>query len=401
MLRIFMEEKVFSALMLACMVISIFLRLLLGMLYRKMIKEADNMAITDNKMLKQCKLKFANCYQLGNGVANIPVFVDKFLNRLSLGPLSFEMMYHLSGQAILLSVVFAGVGICRCILKGWTLGAILPFYIISFMGLYLYFSVSTVVDVRGKKRILKVNLVDYLENHLSPRIDVTRADMEMLYGDAYVYQDAACEAMGYGPVRGGGYGYGTGYGDGYGREAASSRVAVSSRTGKKRGGGADRTASQLPGGKEGRSARRARAKAGLPEKRTVQLMPIGNRAAAPGREPVPEESMEEFQARGGRNQVDGYEGTQESQGRGRVQGQAGAYGSQAGVPGQGQASGQDGTYTAMEDGTGPEKAWFMEDPGQNPMGGPGRAEGMGTSPEDSSEVTEEELEALLKEFLAT
>lgn len=35
------------------------------------------------------------------------------------------------------------------------------------------------------------------------------------------------------------------------------------------------------------------------------------------------------------------------------------------------------------------------------MGGPGRAEGMGTSPEDSSEVTEEELEALLKEFLAT
>ncbi len=111
--------------------------------------------------------------------------------------------------------------------------------------------------------------------------------------------------------------------------------------------------------------------------------------------------MEEFQARGGRNQVDGYEGTQESQGRGRVQGQAGAYGSQAGVPGQGQASGQDGTYTAMEDGTGPEKAWFMEDPGQNPMGGPGRAEGMGTSPEDSSEVTEEELEALLKEFLAT
>ena len=68
-------------------------------------------------------------------------------------------------------------------MAGRTLGDILPFYIVSFFGLYLYFSVSTVIDVKKKKRVLKVNLVDYLENHLSPRIDITRQDMEMLYGD--------------------------------------------------------------------------------------------------------------------------------------------------------------------------------------------------------------------------
>ena len=172
-----------SALMLACMVLSIFLRVFLGLLYQNMIKEADNMASTNNKMLKQCKLKFANCYQLSNGVANIPVFVDKFLNRLSIGRISFNMMYHLSGQAMLLSVVFSGVGICRSIMKGNTIGDILPFYIVSFFGVYLYFSVSTVTDIKGRKRVLKINLVDYLENHLSPRIDVTRQDIEMLYGE--------------------------------------------------------------------------------------------------------------------------------------------------------------------------------------------------------------------------
>lgn len=142
------------------------------------------MASTDNKLLKQCKTKFSNCYELNNGISNVSVFVDKFLNRLSLGPFSFEMLYHLSGQLMLLSVVFSGVGICRSILAGHTLGAILPFYIVSLLGLYLFFSVSTIADVRGKKRVLKVNLVDYLENHLSPRIKVTRRDMEMLYGDA-------------------------------------------------------------------------------------------------------------------------------------------------------------------------------------------------------------------------
>lgn len=183
MFEIFMEEKVLTALMLSFLALSIFIRIFLGLLYYKMIREADNMATTNNKMLKQCKLKFANCYQLSNGVANIPIFVDKFLNRLSFGHLSFSMMYHLSGQAMLLSVVFSGVGICRSIIRGRTLGDILPFYIVSFLGLYLYFSVSTVVDIKGRKRVLKVNLVDYLENHLSPRIDVTRQDIEMLYGE--------------------------------------------------------------------------------------------------------------------------------------------------------------------------------------------------------------------------
>ena len=183
MFDVFMEEKVLTALMLSFLVLSIFIRIFLGLLYQKMIREADNMATTNNKMLKQCKLKFANCYQLSNGVANIPVFVDKFLNRLSFGHLSFSMMYHLSGQAMLLSVVFSGVGICKSIVRGRTLGDILPFYIVSFLGLYLYFSVSTVVDIKGRKRVLKVNLVDYLENHLSPRIDVTRQDIEMLYGE--------------------------------------------------------------------------------------------------------------------------------------------------------------------------------------------------------------------------
>lgn len=149
MFRVFQEEKLITICMFTCLGASIALRMLLGMLYRNMIKEADNMASTENKLLKQCKTKFASCYQLSNGVANIPIFVDKFLNRMSLGHMSFETMYHLSGQLMLLSVVFSGVGVCRSIMDGRTLGDVLPFYIVSFFGLYLYFSVSTIVDVRA------------------------------------------------------------------------------------------------------------------------------------------------------------------------------------------------------------------------------------------------------------
>ncbi len=182
MFPIFEQEKFAAIGMLICFFLSVFIRLFLALLYRQMIEETDNMATTKNKLLKQCKLKFTNCYQLNNGVPNVSVFVEKFLNKLAFGPFSFSILYHLSGQLMLLSIVFSGVGVYRSIIAGNMFGEILPFYICSLLELYLYLSLSTLLDVKGKRKALKVNLVDYLENHLSNRMQVTRADMQMLYG---------------------------------------------------------------------------------------------------------------------------------------------------------------------------------------------------------------------------
>ena len=183
MFPIFEQEKFTTLGMFACFFLSLSIRIFLASLYQQMIHETDNMATTANKLLKQCKLKFTNCYQLNNGVPNVQIFVEKFLNKLSLGPFPFQMICHLSGQLMLLSVVFSGLGVCRSIIAGSMFGEILPFYICSLVELYLYFAVSTMVDVKGKRNALKVNLVDYLENHLSNRMQVTHADMQMLYGE--------------------------------------------------------------------------------------------------------------------------------------------------------------------------------------------------------------------------
>lgn len=199
MFTIFKEEKVITAGILVFLCLSVLVRLMLAWMYHTMIRETDNMATTGNRLLKQCKVKFANCYQLNGGVFNIPVFVDKFLNRLSFGHLSFDAWYHLSGQFMLFSVVFAGAGICKGILDGRMLGEILPYYIASFLGLYLYFSLSAMIDIKGKRRVLKTNLIDYLENHLSGRIPVTEQDYERLYGASKLPGRRTVELM---PIRG-------------------------------------------------------------------------------------------------------------------------------------------------------------------------------------------------------
>lgn len=199
MFTIFKEEKVITAGILVFLCLSVLVRLMLAWMYHTMIRETDNMATTGNRLLKQCKVKFANCYQLNGGVSNIPVFVDKFLNRLSFGHLSFDAWYHLSGQFMLFSVVFAGAGICKGILDGRMLGEILPYYIASFLELYLYFSLSAMIDIKGKRRVLKTNLIDYLENHLSGRIPVTEQDYERLYGASKLPGRRTVELM---PIRG-------------------------------------------------------------------------------------------------------------------------------------------------------------------------------------------------------
>lgn len=170
MFTVFYEEKLITILMFLSLLLSMITRIMIGILYQNMIRETENMSSTANKALKQCKLKFANCYQLNNGVANIPVFADKFLNRLKLGPFTYQTLYHLSGQMMLLSIFFAGFGICKCIIAGYSVGEILPFYIVSFLGLYLYFAVSSIADIKGRRRVLKTNLVDYLENHMVNRL---------------------------------------------------------------------------------------------------------------------------------------------------------------------------------------------------------------------------------------
>ena len=78
----FFVHTYFMGVVLALLVLSILFQIIIGLLYRKIIRETDNMAVTEHKLLKQCKLKFSNCYELNEGNVNVPVFVDKFVSQL-------------------------------------------------------------------------------------------------------------------------------------------------------------------------------------------------------------------------------------------------------------------------------------------------------------------------------
>ena len=171
-MSIILQHKIIMSVVLVLFLSGTIIQLLLSHFYSVLIAETENMATTEVELLFQCKRKFSNCYRLHNGVLNVSVFVDKYLNKIKMGKFSVSTWKHFSGQLILLSIFTAGLGACIGIINGKTIGEILPFYIISMFDLYFYFAISGFIDVEEKKRVLKINLVDYLENHMGSHLRI-------------------------------------------------------------------------------------------------------------------------------------------------------------------------------------------------------------------------------------
>ncbi len=165
-----LENKTLTIIIISLLLLSIICQIMIGVIYQKLINETDNLSTTDNKQLKLCKLKFQNCYQLNGNVPNIAVFVDKFISRLKVAHVSLSGLKLISLQLVMLSVFMSGVGACIGIINGDILFRILPFYLMALAGLYFYFSIASVVDIQGRKENLKINLIDYLENHMLNRL---------------------------------------------------------------------------------------------------------------------------------------------------------------------------------------------------------------------------------------
>lgn len=174
MFTIIYEHKILTGLISFFLLSSMICQIISGIIYQKMISESDNMSATENRFLKQCKQKYANYYKLNGKMVNTGVFVDKFLQKIRIAGIRLNRLNYIAGQMMMLSVLATGVSICLSLAAGSTLFQIIPYYLISILGLYLYFSVSGIVDVSEKRKALKINLVDYLENHYAPRLETER-----------------------------------------------------------------------------------------------------------------------------------------------------------------------------------------------------------------------------------
>ena len=173
MFEIFVRHPYLSSGVVVTVFVSVFLQILIGNLLGRMVYEAENMSSTEDKQLKQCKLKFMNCYKMNEGMENVTIFVEHFLEKISIGKMKISFVHRMSNQLMLFSVLLSGLGAARGIVLNETIGQVLPFYIFAFLGLYIYYVATSFAGMEEKKLSLKFSLVDYLENHMVGRLRQT------------------------------------------------------------------------------------------------------------------------------------------------------------------------------------------------------------------------------------
>lgn len=180
---LFFQHRNFMVGILALLFCSIICQIVMGVIYHRLIWETEHMSTTTNKSLQQLKLKFSGCCKMNEKVSNVSVFVDKYMSRIKVGGVSLSVLKHMAGQLMLLAVLVAGIGACLGIIRDESFFSIAPYYVVSFLGLYCYFATASLVDIPGKVNILRINLVDYLENHMANRLEQTTLDMQLIQPD--------------------------------------------------------------------------------------------------------------------------------------------------------------------------------------------------------------------------
>ena len=185
MFQILLVESPSSIGLFVFFLVSMGILIFLAVNYNQFIKDAENMSITKRRELKAIKTKFLNSYGKKETEEerkfsiqeqiNVEVFVDKAINRLKFCGLKVNTWRFLSGQSLLISIIFAGLGVFRGILAKMTIREISPFYLIAFLEMYIFFSIVSICDYEGKDKLLRLTIIEYIENHMVNRIQVARA----------------------------------------------------------------------------------------------------------------------------------------------------------------------------------------------------------------------------------
>lgn len=161
MQQFFSEEWMFLTGIFLSLLVSVVCQLILIRYMLQLVKASEKLEEEKHKVLRKWIEEYLQDRQR---ITNLMIFIEKKSEELTIGGHRVIRIKHLSGQTLLLAVFLAGVGACKGIIEGKTLGQILPFYIICLFGMYLHFSLSSIMDLEGRKKTIQRNIFDFLQN---------------------------------------------------------------------------------------------------------------------------------------------------------------------------------------------------------------------------------------------
>lgn len=152
-------------------VLGVLLRFVLDMVYIYLVKESDKLGATKNKLLKHMKMRFETCYKLNIGVNNVDTFVDKSLTKYKFSGLLLSTWENFSGQVLLLSFLIIPISAVFGVVFEISREQILYTGAVGLLTGAALILVDKMTNLPVKKQMIRLNLLDYLENFCKVRLE--------------------------------------------------------------------------------------------------------------------------------------------------------------------------------------------------------------------------------------
>ena len=178
----FLETGKALYLLAAVCLLGMFSRLVTRNLYKRLIKETDNMSLTKNKNLRTFKQKTENNYQMNQGIPKIKPYLERQMYDFRFMGMTLNGWNTFSNQMTLLCFLAGGAA---------AFGAYWyrtdPYYIVLYGSMGILAGLFTILVDHGagvgdKKQQLFTALDNYLENTLIYRLDQERDETQAISG---------------------------------------------------------------------------------------------------------------------------------------------------------------------------------------------------------------------------
>lgn len=174
------DKNIFIYIMLGLLGGGILLKILLDIIYSRLVKASDNMATSNNKLTKTMKKKFEACFKLKIGVNNVDIFVDKYVFRQRFCGILLSTWENICGQILVLCLLVGSISTILGLIYECGKQQVLSTFSVGILSSGLLIFLEGLVNLSSKKELLRLNMKDYLENILKVRLEQENESPELI-----------------------------------------------------------------------------------------------------------------------------------------------------------------------------------------------------------------------------
>lgn len=188
MIRTLFDNHVFIYILLALAGLGMLMKLVVQILYSKLLRASESMGTSKCKLAQNMKKKFEAYYKLKLGVNNVDIFVDKHFFHYKFCGIFLSTWETLCGQVLVLTLLTGAISTILGLIYECGKNQILSTFSVGILSCGVLIFLEGVINPGGKKEMIRLNMKDYLENSLKARLVQEENQPELMEQYKKVYQ---------------------------------------------------------------------------------------------------------------------------------------------------------------------------------------------------------------------